>query len=113
MSDIEQSHVPSFFKKADTEPYALSDFKIMKLLGTGTFGKVYLVQDKRKGLLYAMKSIRKDIVIKYESIESLEVEKMILLKVKHPFIISMDYVFVLDTRVYFVMEYIEGGDLGE
>ena len=59
-----------------------------------------------------MKSIRKDTVIKYESIESLEVEKMILLKVKHPFIISMDYVFVLETRVYFIMQYIQGGDLG-
>jgi serine/threonine protein kinase len=90
----------------------LSDFKIIKLLGTGTFGKVYLVQDKRKGFQYAMKSIRKDTVIKHESIESLEVEKMILLKVKHPFIISMDYVFVLETRVYFIMQYVEGGDIG-
>jgi serine/threonine protein kinase len=59
-----------------------------------------------------MKSIRKDTVIKHESIESLEVEKMILLKVKHPFIISMDYVFVLETRVYFIMQYIKGGDMG-
>jgi RAC serine/threonine-protein kinase len=59
-----------------------------------------------------MKSIRKDTVIKHESIESLEVEKMILLKVKHPFIIAMDYVFVLETRVYFIMQYVEGGDIG-
>ena len=59
-----------------------------------------------------MKSIRKDGVIKHESTESLEVEKMILLKVKHPFIIAMDYVFVTEARVYFVMQYVQGGDLG-
>ena len=58
-----------------------------------------------------MKSIRKDVVIEYQSLESLQVEKLILLQVKHPFIISMDYVFLKEMRVYFIMKYVQGGDL--
>lgn len=40
-----------------------------------------------------MKQIRKDVVIEHDTVESLEVEKLILNQVNHPFIISMDYVF--------------------
>jgi len=53
-----------------------------------------------------MKSIRKDIVIEHEAIESLRLEKVILINVSHPFIISMDYVFTKPLRVYFLMEFI-------
>ena len=63
------------------------------MVGRGTFGKVYLVKNKDSNDYYAMKSVRKDIVIKHESIKSLQVEKLILNQVNHPFIIGMDYVF--------------------
>jgi serum/glucocorticoid-regulated kinase 2 len=43
--------------------------------------------------LFAMKSIRKDIVIEHDSLANLRLEKLILLQVNHPFIISMEYVF--------------------
>lgn len=58
-----------------------------------------------------MKCIRKDIVIEHESVESLEVEKLILLQVNHPFIIGMDYVFQKAFRIYFIMDFIQGGEL--
>jgi len=61
--------------------------------------------------MYAMKSIRKDIVLEHDSLESLKVEKLILLKVRHPFIISMDHVFAKATRIYFVMAFVQGGEL--
>ena len=51
--------------------------------------KVYLVENAKNGKYYAMKSIRKDVVIDHDSLESLAVEKLILLQVDHPFIISM------------------------
>jgi len=50
-----------------------------------------------------MKSIRKDIVLEHDSIESLMVEKLILLQIKHPFIISMEHVYAKATRIYFIM----------
>ena len=58
-----------------------------------------------------MKSIRKDRVIQFNTIESIQAEKLILLQVKHPFIISMDYVFAKKMRIYFIMKYVSGGDL--
>ena len=60
------------------------------MLGKGTFGKVLLVQNVKNNRYYAMKCIRKDVVLEHDSLESLQVEKLILLQVKHPFIISME-----------------------
>lgn len=51
--------------------YCFEDFKIVHLIGKGTFGKVYLVKNVHSGQLFAMKSIRKDVVIDHDSLESL------------------------------------------
>ena len=61
--------------------------------------------------LYAMKAIRKDLIIESNSVDSLRVEKLILLQVRHPFIISMEQVFAQETRIYFVMQFMQGGEL--
>jgi len=57
--------------------------------------------------LFAMKSIRKDIVIDQEAIQNVHLEKLILLQVNHPFIISMEYVFQKSYRIYFLMDFIK------
>lgn len=64
---------------ADVTKFKFDDFKILKLVGRGTFGKVYLVKNQKNNQVYAMKSIRKDVVIDHEAMESLKVEKLILL----------------------------------
>ena len=46
--------------------------------------------------IYAMKSLRKDVLIDYDQIENTKLEKEILLRAKHPFLVSMDYVFQND-----------------
>lgn len=69
------------------------DFELISIIGRGTFGKVYLVRQKRSRTLHAMKVIRKDVVIQHESIDSLNLEKLILLQVNHPFIVGLDFVF--------------------
>lgn len=70
---------------------SLEDFKILKLLGTGSFGKVYLVD--LKGKLLAMKSLRKDYLIEMEYIENKLVEMKVLFAIDNPFVVSVDYVF--------------------
>lgn len=79
---------------------------VIKIIGKGTFGKVYLVNNKNNGKLYAMKSIRKDAVIEYNTFEKVSIEKLILLQVNHPFIINMEYVFIKEYRIYFLMNFI-------
>lgn len=68
----------SLFQR-EKEVYNFEDYKIVNLIGRGTFGKVYLVRNEKTGSLHAMKSIRKDVVLQNDSLESLKVEKLILL----------------------------------
>jgi serine/threonine protein kinase len=44
----------------------LEDFKLITVLGRGTFGKVYLAELKQTGTLYAIKSIRKDVLLEFD-----------------------------------------------
>lgn len=78
----------SFGKKYEAK---LEDFKILRLVGTGTFGKVFLVEQKHTKKQYAMKCIRKNFVLETDTLENLKIERDILLTIRHPFIVSMDY----------------------
>ena len=68
----------ALFRRGTMVEATWDDFELMAVIGKGTFGKVYLVSCKPNGKYYAMKCIRKDVVIKHESVESLAVEKLIL-----------------------------------
>mmetsp|Transcript_6937 Transcript_6937/g.11142 ORF Transcript_6937/g.11142 Transcript_6937/m.11142 type:complete len:290 (-) Transcript_6937:259-1128(-) len=95
----------------DLSKYTFEDMRLVRLIGRGTFGKVYLVQNIRNKKYHAMKSIRKDFVIDNNSLQSLEIEKLILLQVDHPFVISLEYVFTKQARIYFVMDFMQGGEI--
>lgn len=47
----------------DVSKFKLEDYKIVRHVGRGTFGKVYLVKNTHTNKYFAMKSIRKDVVI--------------------------------------------------
>ena len=85
----------------------LQDFVIRKMVGKGTFGKVFLVQNAHTSKLYAMKCIRKDIIIDNEQFENIKLEKDILFNIEHPFIVNMEYVFQNEYRIYFLMKFIK------
>jgi len=81
------------------------------MIGKGSFGKVFLVQHKSDGNLYAMKCIRKDVIIEHEQLENIRLEKDILNKINHPFLVNMEFVFQNEQRIYFLMKFIKGGEL--
>ena len=83
----------SVFAREGKPSASLSDFEIVKMIGKGTFGKVFLVKQKDTGSLYAMKCIRKDIVLQNEQMENIQLEKDILYSINHPFLVNMEYVF--------------------
>jgi len=89
----------------------LRDFNILKLLGRGSFGKVYLVQKKDNKKLYALKTLKKVDVLKKNQINSVKIEKEVLQKADNPFIVKLRYSFQDHTTLYFVMEYCPGGEL--
>ena len=65
-------------RKKDEAPATLDDFEIKSVIGKGSFGKVFLVEKKSSGKIYAMKSLKKSVIIEYDQVESTRLEKNIL-----------------------------------
>ena len=63
------------------------------VLGRGAFGKVFLGELRQNKMLYAIKSIRKDVLIEMDQIENTMLEKDIMFECDHPFLVGMDYLF--------------------
>ena len=62
----------------------------MRVVGRGTFGKVYLIYLPGTEMkFYALKSIRKDVILDRDSMQSINLERLIMLQVNHPFLVSM------------------------
>jgi len=89
----------------------LEDFALVMVLGRGTFGKVYLGELKQNKQLYAIKSIRKDVLLEFDQVNNTKLEKDILFSCDHPFLVGMDYLFQSTLRLYFVMPFVRGGEL--
>lgn len=100
-----------FSKHKYAQEVKLEDFKIIKVLGRGSFGKVCLVQFFPTKEIYAMKSIKKDVLIEQEQIENTILEKNILQHLDHPLLCGLIFCFQTFERIYFVMPFLNGGEL--
>ncbi|GAU96686.1 hypothetical protein RvY_08096-2 [Ramazzottius varieornatus] len=89
----------------------LDDFEFIKVLGKGTFGKVILCREKQTHALYAIKILKKEMVIGKNEIEHTLTENRVLQSCKHPFITQLKYSFQTNDRLCLVMEYVNGGEL--
>ncbi|XP_064841337.1 RAC-beta serine/threonine-protein kinase isoform X1 [Oncorhynchus masou masou] len=89
----------------------MSDFDYLKLLGKGTFGKVILVKEKATGMYYAMKILRKEVIIAKDEVAHTVTESRVLQNTRHPFLTTLKYAFQTHDRLCFVMEYANGGEL--
>jgi len=87
------------------------DFIIKKVIGRGTFGKVYMVRRKETENIYAMKVLKKYDLSQREQEEHTMTERQVLESSKHPFIVKLFYAFQTPERLYFILEFVQGGEL--
>ena len=91
----------------------LSDFNIIKPLGKGNFGSVYLVTSKLTKKLYAMKEILTSKYKSQEEVNQVQKEIKLLENLRHPHVITYFNSFKENGNIYIVIEYINGGSLEE
>ena len=93
------------------ETVSLEDLLFIKELGKGNYGLVSLVMNKRTKFPYGIKAISKN-RINLENMESnIQLEKNILLKIDHPFIVKLVKCLEDKKNIYFLMEYLKGKEL--
>uniref|UniRef100_A0A3P8YTG2 non-specific serine/threonine protein kinase n=1 Tax=Esox lucius TaxID=8010 RepID=A0A3P8YTG2_ESOLU len=105
--DISQ-HTKEGFEKADP-----SQFELLKVLGQGSYGKVFLVRKIKgsdRGQLYAMKVLKKATLKVRDRVRS-KMERDILAEVNHPFIVKLHYAFQTEGKLYLILDFLRGGDL--
>lgn len=106
-------------KQASSDPQqlkkksSLSDYKIIKTLGEGAFGKVYLAKHNTSDKTFALKSIDKAFLSKQRKEHHVFQEKLILQSLSYPFVVKLFATFQDDTKLYFLLENIPNGELSK
>lgn len=92
--------------------YSLNDFELIRVIGRGSYAKVLMVELKKTKRIYAMKVIKKALVTDDEDIDWVQTEKHVFETASnHPFLVGLHSCFQTPSRLFFVIEFVRGGDL--
>lgn len=92
---------------------SISDFDVLRELGDGAFSRVWLVTEKKTGGVYAMKVQEKKHLLRKRSVARAILEREILARLDHHFVVKLVYAFQTKSKLCLVLEHIDGGTLGE
>ncbi|XP_030247876.1 ribosomal protein S6 kinase alpha-1 isoform X1 [Sparus aurata] len=110
--DIKEINITHVVKEGSEKADA-SQFELLKVLGQGSFGKVFLVRKVTPpddNQLYAMKVLRKA-TLKVRDRVRTKMERDILADVNHPFVVKLHYAFQTEGKLYLILDFLRGGDL--
>ncbi|KAG6854808.1 Serine/threonine-protein kinase [Blastosporella zonata] len=89
----------------------LDDFRTVKVIGKGAFGEVRLVQKVDTGKIYAMKTLKKEEMLKKDQLAHVRAERDVLAESDSPWVVQLYYSFQDPSYLYLIMEFLPGGDL--
>uniref|UniRef100_A0A7N6AAS3 protein kinase C n=1 Tax=Anabas testudineus TaxID=64144 RepID=A0A7N6AAS3_ANATE len=90
----------------------LGDFELIRVIGRGSYAKVLLVRLKKNEQVYAMKVVKKELVHDDEDIDWVQTEKHVFEQAStNPFLVGLHSCFQTESRLFLVIEYVNGGDL--
>jgi len=98
-------------RRAVAEKVDVNSFDLLAVIGKGSYGKVMQVRHKKTGEIFAMKVLRKDKIIQRNQMEHTKSEVNVLQNVHHPFMVTMRYSFQNESKLYLILDYINGGEL--
>lgn len=88
------------------------DFEFRTCIGKGSFGKVYLARHKAEDTIYAIKVVSKALIKRKREERHIMAERDVLVKnTRHPFLVSLQYSFQTPDKLYFVMDFVNGGEV--
>ena len=93
---------------------SIEDFKLLTVVGKGSFGKVFLAQKLTgldRGAVYAIKTLKKDVLHARGQLQHTRAEREILQAMHHPFIVSLKCAFQTPEKLYLVTDFCSGGEL--
>jgi len=88
-----------------------NDFDLMNVVGKGSFGKVMQVKKKDTGQIFAMKVLDKKHILDHNEVEHTIAEKNILQRLRHPFLVNLNWSFQTEDKLYFILDFVNGGEL--
>jgi atypical protein kinase C iota type len=96
----------------ESHQYSLKDFELLRVIGRGSYAKVLMVELKKTKRIYAMKVIKKELVTDDEDIDWVQTEKHVFETASnYPFLVGLHSCFQTASRLFFVIEFVRGGDL--
>lgn len=89
----------------------MDDFDIIAVVGKGSYGKVMQVKKKDTGKVYAMKVLKKQMLVARKQVTHTQTERKVLELIDHPFLVSLRFAFQTPQKLYMVLDYFNGGEL--